>query len=355
MITIRFIFYFLSVFIGCFLGHKRAREPVKIEFRPTILDWTFLSNAMFSVILLAFPGEIAISNLLVDYSKKNGSNFIISIVDAGVMVIVFKLIIFAIYKYLITSSDLDINKEFDEMTFKIYFTVYIMVNVVLYSLGDEVPHIIYNRIILWILAVVDLWIGTDYFCGGRINRDKKKIKHTISEDRDAKKKYWLTIVLSIIIVFAIVPVVLFFRNSEIYDVIIRELLLNCTIMLSSMIMMMRIHIPSKFISEKRMYYNISTYIREGKCKLSGYRSIKYQMQEGKLLVYNREIIYPGHDEEIKELKMEYVINSKVDESEVEKIAGIIRKQYEKQRLYIQESNEECKNKARKEALQLVKD
>lgn len=347
--------YVVSAIIGILAGivlgiwlWKEYLKPIEIKYKVSSKEWIFPNLVTFVVLLFCIVMEMAFGGWVSGIETDNNVCWtIIQIFNNGVLVIPVILFTSWIYSIMIKSRGLDYSVAYDENLKKVYFTmacsvVCLFLIIVIWepwhSDAYEETGIFINRIVMWIMNTICIWVGFGMFGKGRIIIEVDKVREkelSLGDKIKLYKEYYVYFFLTGGI--ALILLIVFALNEGLHNFIIVLGVAFIIPLVIWSIVLKNSYCPAEKRSKKRLIRNYKKVIKEeyglvyGRYKRERYALIK-ERSEIKLIILGESIKWEKANEEKKEemknLFKQIYIEFKIDKNDNE-LCNNIQKEVEK--------------------------
>ena len=341
------IYGVLGIIIGIGVCFYIFRKPIVIKESYSKIDWLTPINIACGLFFVSFVIESCLSNYIIyclDGNIDKESIIIKKLIENGILIPVFCVIISVIFRFIVSFMKLNRLKSYTANVAKICFSVLIFfmcIKMLILAIRNEENDYVINRIIMWLCAAIGTWMGLGYGCDDSTIKDKiKKIKKTFKNSE--KRSFWLSILL-ILVIYTIVifSCDIILKNERVLNGISILILCFSISMVISMIICKNIYNPSEKVSVRK-FNNLISDNKTIENKRTRFGRMIYYFADGKIYVEEVQIIYKGNEKK-KEYRLLFSKdNRKVDD--INKIKDYLIKKNNDQKEYIRQEFKKCDEK-----------
>lgn len=362
MITI--ILCFFAAILGIILPILGRRKPFVIKFSYSPFDWAEPIMMIFCFFAAFFVLEFAVSNYVVSkcYESSPALTLCSKFFENGLLIPFISVLLSIIFEKMIEELNLDYLEYYNDLIAKICFSFLVFawcfaLIVVVWSKMDSMSieeEAILNRILMWMLTIIGTWLGFGFKCIGRTEKEKTR-KRTLLKEIDHKKvfKFWLPILISIVISIGILFWVIFFSNQAVKF----EMTLFCialSFVIPGVVIMLvwgRKNNPTKKQSEND-FYKVLKKLKRNEVVEKHFGRNRYHI-EGNILILERvDIRYPDHELDEDFLSLFSRIEFPFDFEHYEDSLELLKSRYDSQEEYIRKGFEKCTEEMKKRKMQM---
>lgn len=360
------LLYLICFLLGVCVSIVVIRKPIVIRFKVNSLDWCMPILVMFVMFSIAFILETALNDIVQMHVKSDEEivRIICKLIDGGIIVPFISYILSWAFGRLVEKMDLDISEAYSEVLSKITFSVIILVHCFCfflvihneYSIDDASVQSMINRIVIWSISVVGIWMSIGDNCEGRIQRYKNELKDSkkVFKGSEATSYY---VIFGLFLFFVSAVYILSYMNIE-ESVFILEIIMNVIwyFAIGSMLILFGaiwFTKPSKKRSDKILKRLIKRYNHKEETVLGvkkRYENVSFCItkdnEQFKIKIFDRPVIYIGKEEEIENLFGEKSYS--IEQIEYGLMRDVLEKVVKDRNEYIRIAFEECRNSKRKE-------
>ena len=358
LIILCVIFATLGVIVSVIGG----KQPVRIKFSYSPLDWTTPIFLMFVSFPIVFLIEYSISNLI---SSLIGDSFWIMIIiakffDNGLLVPIFSILLSSLFEKMVEKMNLDYLPYYDDLISKVCFTIIIFSwsIAILFQTVDGNTLVnaenmgIINKVLMWMVTVIGTWLGFGFGCKGRTaneNKERNNVKKKI--DRKCYVKFWLPIMIPLVCCILLLIFMLVATDEmEKYE----NYLLILTIAFAvpgfvGGIVFKNINNPSIKKSKKNFYKLIRMY-ENGEITTKNFGRNKYHIEGGTLCIESINVEYVNHEDDENFNRLFNKYSEPIDTNNYDSLLCFLEERNKEQNEYIRRGFENCVEEMRKSKL-----
>ncbi len=359
-----------SIF-GIVLPIIGGKMTTKIKFTYSFLDWVSTMLLAYMAYVVIFCIEWALSIFATSIIPDNylWMKMVRLFFANGFIVPVCSVVLSLIFEKIVETYNLDYFEYYSDKVAKICFAAFsisffvcIMKNLSIITEGAEIDgsvEFMISRLIVWILTAVGTWLGFGFKCEGRIAKENKKRKR-ISEGKSVeelkeiskKKRYFWSRVLSSLVGSCVIFSLITDKMMENFwmHFVVASVAFVLVGLLTLLIFQCFTN-PSEERSNDKLVDNMEMDKKyNGQKEISGqYGRMRYHMLDGQMKIEAVNVVYPGHEGEIRKLFGEkvYILN------DMDVIIEKMRERNGKQKDYIAKGFRDCILKQKESLLKKV--
>ncbi len=171
---------------------RNQRKSIRIEKKVGKSTVIYVAISGFLLVTVAFWVEVFFDMFFSRYSGSSNQYVIwlYRLIDNGFFIPVILVLISCMFGKFAVSNDMDLDIKYDKNTFKVIFTISIVLNIFYVSIvikginsQDISINNMINRCIIWFATVVSVWLEFGAKCDGRIHeKEIKKREYFVKEN-----------------------------------------------------------------------------------------------------------------------------------------------------------------------------
>ena len=268
----------------------------------------------FLLVTAAFWVEVLVDIFFGRYSgsSKQYVVWLYRLIDNGFFIPIILLLISCMFGKFAVSNDMDLDIKYDKNTFKVIFTISILLNIFYVSISikdmnhqDISINSMINRCIIWLAAVVSVWLEFGIKCDGRIHEKEIKKRAYFGKENMV---YWGYISLPILGLALLSYFMTMYRLFE------KQFYAFCASMICTLVILLNFYLKIFRPNEKKSVKRFKKAYKAamlGKSLTGYFMRIKYRISKDELFVFGREVDYKQcpDKEELNKLFNERIILS----------------------------------------------
>lgn len=348
----------LSVVIGIVVAMYCVRKPTEIKYEISLDYWLMPIFVTFFALTVVFVLEIGL-NQSIQYWVTTDNAFIwicLKFLDGGILAPFLCFLLSLLFGSLVKWYELDLTTLYSVQIVKIFLSIAILVHcavliIVLmkdYSINEH--QALMNRVVIWGVTVIGMWVTLANNCIGRINQLKRNQE---ASKQKTEYPYCIKYYGAFFAFLAIISLIYIWGaiNLEAIKIWISKIYAVMFTFSVSMLIVLLVVVFIASPSEKWSDSRLKRLIRKcgnGRMDKEGhghyYCRVKYTIlnKDDKWFVkiYERDVIYKGKEEEVKELFKED--EKPVKELDFMEIRELLQDIAESRKDYLQAQFKKCK-------------
>lgn len=324
----------------------KQRKSIRIEKKVEKGTIIYVTISGFLLVTAAFWVEVFFDMFFSRYSgsSKQCVVWLYRLIDNGFFIPIILVLISCMFGKFAVSNDMDLDIKYDKNTFKVIFTISILLNIFYVSIGikgmdnqDISINNMINRCIIWLAAVVSVWLEFGIKCDGRIHEKEIKKRAYFGKENMV---YWGYISLPIL------GLALLSYFMTMYKLFEKQFYSFCGSMICTLVILLNFYLKIFRPNEKKSVKRFKKAYKAamlGKSLTGYFMRIKYRISKDELFVFGREVDYKQcpDKEELNKLFNERIIeiNNENKENDEQRLIDMLKQISDSRSDYISKQNE----------------